>query len=381
MTSTNPSSQKLQYKKIAIVYDWFDSWGGAERVLLTLHTMFPHADWFTSYVDKGKAGWAADFGKIKTTFMQRLPIVKGRKDLAAGLFPAAFESLNFDGYDLVISVTSSYAKGIITKPETQHVCLMLTPTRFLWIKEHEYLGPLRRYFLQPLLRYLKDWDMIAAQRPDSIVAISQTVAERIKDVYEREADVIYPPFDMDYWEKVMRSAVAPKVDLPQNYHLLVSRLRPYKKVELAIDAFNTMPERNLVIVGSGSAADTARLKRLAGSNVYFLTDLADAELAYLYGHAQALVMPQEEDFGYTALEALACGCAVIAYGKGGATETVKHKKTGYLFPYQTAESLSEAVENFSRISYTVERHLQQNSRHEVEPFAQEIFINKFTEIL
>lgn len=378
MTSTKQSFQDLQHKKIALVYDWFDSWGGAERVLLTLHQMFPHGDWFTSY-NQG-ATWAQDF-QVRTSFMQNLGFLKGHKNLVAGIFPMAFESFDFTGYDVVISVTSSYAKGIITKPGIPHICLMLTPTRFLWIKEHEYLTPMQRFFLQPLIKHLKAWDLIAAQRPDKIIAISKTVAKRIQEIYGREADVVYPPFDVDYWETVLRVATAPQVNFPHTYHLLVSRLRPYKKVELAIKAFNTMKDRHLVIVGSGPAAEVARLKRIAGRNIHFLSDLKDTELAYLYGHAQALIMPQEEDFGYTALEALACGCAVIAFDKGGATETVKHKKTGYLFPLQTVESLREAVENFQAISYTVERYLQTSSRQEVEPFAQEIFIKKFTESL
>lgn len=377
MTSTKTSLIDLQNKKIALVYDWFDSWGGAERVLLILHEMFPHADWFTSYIDEKKAGWAEGLNPTPS-WMQSIPWIRTSKKLAAPLFPLAFESFMFDGYDCVVSITSSYAKGIITKPEVPHMCLMLTPTRFLWIKEDEYLGGSERVLGQPYLRYIKEWDMIAAQRPDHIIGISRTVAERIQTIYKREAEVIYPPFDLTYWEDTMRNMVAPITSLPEKYYVLVSRLRPYKKVDMAIRAFNTLPSENLIIVGSGTQSELRRLKGLAHSNIHFLSDLADAELAYLYGHAQALIMPQEEDFGYIALEALSCGCAVIAYNKGGATETVKHGKTGYLFEEQTEQGLINALEKFSSISYTVERYLQKNSRIEVEPFDKKTFITKFT---
>lgn len=377
MTSTEVFLTHLQNKKIALVYDWVDSWGGAERLLLTLHEMFPHAHWYTSYVNPHSSSWAHEL-QLQTSWMQNVPLILKSKILAAPLFPLAFESFNFDGYDAVISITSSYAKGIITKPETPHVCIMLTPTRYLWVKQTEYIGPMGRWIMHPYISYLKEWDTVASQRPDHIIAISQTVAKRIKDIYNRTSTVIYPPFDVNYWEETMRNMKPPSIDTSKAYYLLVSRLRPYKKVDLAIEAFNNMPDKRLIIVGSGSKHEHKRLQRMAQDNTTFISDISDQELAYLYGHAQALVMPQEEDFGYTALEALACGCAVVAYAKGGITETIKHGQTGYLFEEQNVASIVDALEKFSSISYTIERYLQLNSRTKVEAFDTRMFVSQFT---
>lgn len=372
MTSIQTSSQP----KIAIVYDWFDSWGGAERVLQTFHEMFPHADWYTSWTDS-KQRWYKDFGNIQTSFIQRIPFVRSRRTLSTPLYPLAFEGFNFEGYDTVISITSSFAKGIITHPDTQHICYMLTPTRFLWSARKDYITKGKSQIIRPYLQYLKDWDLVAAQRPDKIITISKTVQNRVTEYYNRESDVIYPPLDHEYWEGVLRKADSPSESLPESYYLVVSRLRPYKKVDMAIRAFNSLQDENLIVVGSGTKKYTEYLHSLARPNITFLQDLEDHELAFLYGHAKGLIMPQEEDFGYTALEAQLCTCPVIAYNKGGATETVKHEKTGYLYDTQSPQGIIEAVENFSPMAYTVQRHLQTASGKEMRRFSKESFIKKF----
>ena len=378
MTSTKTF---LHDKKIALVYDWFDSWGGSERVLLTLDQMLPDADWYTSYVNFDTAPWAKDLTSVHTSFIHQLPFVRKSRILSAPLYPFAFESFDFGAYDLVISVTSSYAKGIVTRPETTHVCYMLTPTRFLWIKEKEYLREGSLALLKPYTDYLKNWDQVAAERPDNIIGISQTVADRIGAVYERTADVIYPPFDIEYWELTLRRAEKPSGEIPSSYYVVVSRLRPYKKVDLAIRAFRKMNDKNLIVVGSGSNKDLTYLKSLAGSNITFMNNLTDHELAWIYGHAHGLIMPQEEDFGYTSLEAQICSCPVISFNKGGATETVKHGLTGYLFDTQSARGIREAVEKFEPTAYNIQRHLQKAGTHEVQPFAKETFINTFSAYL
>ena len=374
MTSTQKS---LEHKKIAIVYDWMDSWGGAERILLQLHAMFPNAEWYTSFVNRDVATWAQDIHSVHPSFIQSLPFLRRSRLLSTPLYPIAFEGFDFGEYDIVISVTSSYAKGIITRPGTLHISYMLTPTRFLWIREKDYFGKTARALLSPYIKHLQSWDTIASSRPDHIVAISQTVADRIRDVYKREADVIYPPLNTKYWVDVLRNSKPPAGGLPESYYLTVSRIKPYKKVDLAVKAFKRLKDENLVVVGSGSAKDIRKLKRMAGKNVYFLSGLSENELAYVYGHAQALIMPQEEDFGYTALEAQLCSCPVIAYKKGGATETVKHTRTGYLFDDQSARGIREAVEKFKPMAYTVQRHLQKESTQEVQSFDQETFVKKF----
>lgn len=372
MTSIHQSSQN----KVAIVYDWFDSWGGAERVLQTFHEMFPQADWYTSWADS-RLRWYKDFGNINTSFIQKIPLIRSHRTLSIPLYPLAFEGFSFSNYETVISVTSSFAKGIITHPDTKHICYMLTPTRFLWSAKKDYVTKGTSQFMKQYLHYLKEWDIIAAQRPDKIITISKTVQDRVTEYYNRESDVIYPPLDHSYWEGVLRKADTPSDSLPNSYYLVVSRLRPYKKVDMAIRAFNSLENENLVVVGSGNKKYAEYLHSLARPNITFLQDLEDHELAFLYGHAKGLIMPQEEDFGYTALEAKLCTCPVIAYNKGGATETVIHEKTGYLFAQQSPQGIIEAVENFTPMAYTVQRHLQMASDQEMTRFSKESFIKKF----
>src|SRR3989338_7774346 len=188
--------------KTAIVYDWIDKWGGVERLLLTLSEIFPDADFYTSIYDPIKAPWAKDLN-IKTSYMQRLPDkIKKNRILSIPFYPFAFENFNFNNYDLVISVTSSFAKGIITKPETKHICILLTPPRFLWLYSHLYIPADYQSLFWGYLQYLKKWDLAAANRPDKIISISKTVQKRTKKIYNRDSEVIYPPFDFSYWGKI-----------------------------------------------------------------------------------------------------------------------------------------------------------------------------------
>lgn len=393
----------LRSSKIAIVYDWIDKWGGVERVLLTLHEMFPEAQFYTSYFDPVKASWAENL-KIKTSFIQKLPqFIKGSRIVSFPLYPYAFESFDFKEYDLVISVSSSFAKSIITRPETLHICYLLTPTRYLWLYPKEYFkNKLVSTVLSPYIDRMKKWDAIVAQRPDTIISISQTVADRCKKYYERESEVVYPPFDKEYWQKIKnaitesdsgraRSSLA-RMTGGQKFFLIVSRLEPYKKVDLAIKVFNSLPyarrphnngsnlgKSYLVIVGEGSVEK--RLKRQAGENIMFLSKLTDEELGYLYSRAEALIMPQEEDFGYVPLEAQFFGCPVIAYNKGGASETVSEGETGLFFHDQTEEELSKAIRKYNMVKYKLRRSSQDSGPKNVEKFAKENFIKDFVNII
>lgn len=359
-------------KKVAIVYDWLDKWGGVERVLLALHEMYPRIDFFTSYYDKESAAWAKNIN-IKTSFLQRFPgFIKKNRVLSFIFFPFAFESFDFSGYDLVISVTSSFAKGIVVKPTTKHICYLLTPTRYLWVQPKNYLSNgFVRFLLSPYLSHIKKWDFATGQRPDKMISISQAVADRCQKYYKRKSEVIYPPFDEKYWGRIKSKIKDEKSKLQiknQKFYLVVSRLEPYKKVDLVIQLFNKL-DKNLIIVGQGS--QEKKLRRIADKNIRFYNRLTDEELGCLYSRAQALIMPQEEDFGYVALEAQFFNCPVVAYKKGGAEETVAHKKPNVFFEKQEKKSLLSALERLEKISYNVTQEI------DFKKFSKEEFINSF----
>ena len=364
-------------KKIAIVYDWIDSWGGVERILLAFHEMFPDADFFTSYIDYDKAGWAKNF-KIKTSFIQNLPdFIKKNRKLSFPLYPYAFESFNFNEYGVVISVTSSFAKAVITKPDTLHICYLLTPTRYLWLYPKQYLTGWQRLLGKPYFNKIKNWDYIAAQRPDKIIAISQTVADRCKQFYNREAQIIYLGFDINYWNDIKLKVKSEKLKVQlksKKFYLVVSRLEPYKRVDLAVEVFN-QTGKSLFIVGKGS--QLGKLKQQAKLNIKFMSDITDQELAILYSQAEGLIMPQEEDFGYVSLEAQFFGCPVIAYGKGGTTETIIPNKTGIFFMAQDAMSLKQALEKYDKIKQVLKQNLKEMGIKGFDKYALDNFKNNF----
>ena len=351
--------------KTAIVYDRVNKWGGAERVLLALHEMFPDAPLYTSVYNQNKAGWVNVFPKVVTSFLQDLPILRNYHELLGWLTPLAYESFNFDEYDLVISVTSEAAKGIITKPKTKHICYCLTPTRYLWSGYKEYLEnppralswiPFYKYVSQPFLRYAKVWDKIAAQRPDVYVAISSAVKDRITNYYGRVSQVVYPPVEIEkFVNKYPDVPASTKSDIDydvisgkEKYYLIVSRLVPYKKVDLAVEVFNELG-LPLIVVGTGS--EESKLKSISRKNISFAGFVPDDELMEYYKNAKALIMPQEEDFGLVAVEAQAAGVAVIAYKKGGALDTAVEGRTGLFFSKQSTKSLIDAVKRFSKIKF------------------------------
>jgi glycosyltransferase involved in cell wall biosynthesis len=335
--------------RVAIVYDRVNKWGGAERVLLSLHEIFPKADLFTSVYDQKKAYWANIFPNVYTSFLQRIPFARSHHQFFAYLMPIAFEYLNFDNYDLVISVTSEAAKGIITKPKTKHICYMLTPTRYLWSHYDIYFkDDFLKFISKPMVNYLRFWDKMAAFRPDGIIAISEEVKTRIKKFYGIDSGLVYPPYT-----KPQVSSVPGRLSFvdgvrPKDYYLVVSRLEPYKRVDLAIEVFNKL-EKDLVIIGTGSQINY--LKKIAGPKIHFLGFLDDSLLSFYYQNAKALVMPQEEDFGLVSLEAQGFGVPVIAYGKGGASETVLDGKTGVLFDRQEVVSLVDAFNRFVKMNF------------------------------
>ena len=290
--------------KVALVYDGVNKWGGAERILLALHEMFPEAPLYTSVYNKEKAPWASVF-KIKTSFLQKIPYISSSHDLLAVLMPLAFESFDFNGFDLVISLTSEAAKGIITKPSTKHICIMLTPTRYLWSGYNDYFkNRVLRFISKSAVKYLKYWDVIASKRPDKILAISSEVKQRIKKYYDLDSDIIYLP---------VSSLQNTKEHIDEEYYLIVSRLVYYKRIDIAIKAFNALGLR-LKIIGVGS--EEKNLKKIAGRNIEFLGMVSDEKLSLYYQNCIGLIFPGLEDFGLTMVEAQSFGKPVLHSGAG-----------------------------------------------------------------
>lgn len=334
--------------KVALVYDRVNTWGGAERVLLALHKIFPEALLFTSVYSKEKAPWAKDL-VVKTSFLQNIPFAKNNHQLFALLMPLAFESFNFDEFDLVFSITSEAGKGIITKPHTKHICICLTPTRYLWVDSANYFkNKFFKFLTFPFISYLKFWDKIAANRPDIYVAISKEVKQRIKTYYNRDSVLIYPPLTI---EKNEGEQI--KNDRLGNYFLVVSRLSKfarYKRVDLAIKACDKLG-LNLIVVGSG---DIGYFKEISGSTIKFTGQITDKELIGYYKNCKALIFPGVDDFGLAMVEAQFFGKPVIAFDKGGALEIVKNGKTGVFFKDQNIASLSLVLKDFNEKDYNSE---------------------------
>ena len=335
---------------VAIVYDRVNKIGGAERVLCELHKLWPDAPLYTSVYNPKKAEWARGF-TVKTTFLQHIPFAKNHHEWFAWLTPFAFGSLSFDPYDVVISVTSAEAKGIITKPHTLHICYCLTPTRYLWsgvdiYKQQTGFGifhTIAKSIFTLLVPALRTWDLIASQRPDIYVAISQRVKKRIEKYYNRPvAEVIYPPVDTDLFQLETTGGGG------NEYYLVVSRLVPYKRVDIVVEA-STKLGKKLIVIGTGP--DTKRLQKIAGPTVTFIDhNLTDKALFRYYQNCRAFLYAGDEDFGIVAAEAQACGKPVIAYRESGVSEIVKDKKTGVLFGTQSVQDLERAIIEFEGLN-------------------------------
>lgn len=369
--------------KVALVYDRVNKWGGAERFLLALHELFPDASLYTSVYNREKAPWAEVFD-VRASFLQGFPLASSAHEFYPLLMPLAFESFSFDEYDLVISVTSEAAKGIITKPKTLHICYCLTPTRYLWSGYEDYFrSKTFRVLSSSVISYLRTWDKIAAQRPDAYIAISKEVQERIKKYYGRESEVIYPPVDTAF--SSLASSVqfrnkklnANKLDAKRSsYFLVVSRLVPYKRIDIAVKAFN---ELRLPLKIAGVGSQERSLKRMAGPTIEFLGNLTDSELLGYYKGCRALIFPGYEDFGLTTVEAQSFGKPVIAYGKGGALETVIEGKTGIFFYEQTSNAVIRAVKQFQNSHFDPKDCIEQARKFNKKRFQEEFMalITKF----
>lgn len=343
--------------KVALAHDHLNQIGGAEMVLDELHQLYPSAPIFTVAADHGAMAGLIDNWDVRTSFIEQLPGAQKFFKWYLWLMPVAIEQLNLAEFDLVISSASALIKGVLTSQHTRHICYCHTPTRYLWSDTVQYIDELPqpkivKMLLPILLTKLRQWDYLAAQRVDTYVANSKFVQQRIAKYYRRDSQIIYPPVAVESFSLAE----------PEDYFLVVSRLRPYKRVDLAIKAFNKlgMP---LKIIGSGEQHD--ELKALAKPNIEFLGQLSDEEKGYYMARCRALIHPQEEDFGITAVEAQASGRPVIAYARGGARESIIDDVTGKFFTEQSWEALADAVIRFRYQSFDseqIKKHAQKFSR-------------------
>ncbi|MHB8739160.1 MAG: glycosyltransferase [Candidatus Dormibacteria bacterium] len=352
--------------RVALVHDYLVDRGGAERFLLHMHDLYPDAPVYTSLYRPEST--FAEFASIdvRTSYLQHTGLGRGSYKLLLPFFPAAFESFDLSGYDVVLSQTTSFAKGVLTRPETVHVCYCNTPTRFIW-RYHDYveqedLGPAMRFILPAVVHRLRDWDYLAAQRVDVFLANSRNTQARIRKFYRRDSQVLHGPVDTARFTPAAAAEV-------EDYFVCVSRLAPYKRLDLAIDAFNQL-RRRLVVVGAGP--DLERLRRRAGPTIEFAGELDRDELNRAYARAQAFILPGEEDFGITPLEANAAGTPVIAYAAGGALETVVPGRTGELFSEQDPASLCAAIRSFRRDTYSTQALLAHARTFDAGNFKQSL---------
>lgn len=360
---------KLKGKKIAIVVEELTQLGGAERLLDYYLEMFPKAPVYTIVWNKEKTLHRYDKFDIRPSFIQKLPFGKKRYKWYLALMPRAVESFDLSEYDIVLTITSALTKGVKTKNPALNVCYCNTPTRWLWIESYDYIktAPIP-FFARPLMpvliKYLKKWDFKASKRPDYFIANSENVKKRIKKYYHRESKAIFVPVDCGNFK--------PKKEKGK-YYLVVSRLEPYKKVDLVIRAFEKL-KLPLKVVGSGTRFQ--ELKEKSSKNIEFIGRVSDEKLAKIYEDSIATIFPQEEDAGIVPLESMAAGRPVIAYAKGGALETVIDGKTGVLFYKQTVDDLIKAVRKSQKIKFG-----SKVIRHHAEKFDKELFKKKILEYI
>ncbi|MDD3302719.1 MAG: glycosyltransferase [Candidatus Gracilibacteria bacterium] len=356
--------------RVAIVCDWIKDFGGAELVLSHLLEMFPEADIFTSvfYQEKNEIFKGRN---IKKSFIQKIPFLNKSHKLALILRPLAFEMFDLSSYDLVISSSTAEAKGVITKPETLHICYCHTPTRYFWSHYHEYinmmefgiLNPIGKFLMPRIVQKLRIWDFIASKRPDFFIANSENTAGRIRKYYKRDASVIYPGIDLSKFRFSEEK---------QDYYLYVGRCIPYKKFDLLVDAFNENGKK-LILVTNTNNKLYRELKSKSKDNIIWMLNVPRHELYELYSKAKAFLFPPEEDFGLVPIEAQASGTPVIAYRKGGALETVLDGVTGVFFDEQTIDSLNKSIKEFEKMIFDCKKIRAHSANFGVDKFKENLF--------
>lgn len=348
--------KRVKKPRIALVYDRINTpHGGAEKVLLELNKIFPTAPIFTSVFDADQANWAQVFS-VHPSFLQKVPFAKQLHRKLVWLMPLAFESLNLAPYDVILSVTSAEAKGVITLPHQLHICYLLTPTRYLYSHQSEYQQhlpqlPLIHGFSKQILKYLKWWDQSAKDRPDVLIPISQLVQKRVSDYYNRSTQPpLYPPIEQ--LQTPVTNIQLPNGVLPGTFHVVVSRLVSYKKIDVAIKACAQLNEPLLII---GQGPEKTHLNQLVNDlkapNIYFLDSKSTAEVAQFIAAARTLLMPGIEDFGITALEAVSLGTPAIVHKDSGAAELIIDGKTGILLQDDSVNGLIKAIKKAHERSF------------------------------
>jgi len=352
--------------KIAIINDYLVNYGGAEKTFKTLSDIFPDAELYTLFYDPKIKKDLFPIQRMNTSFLQRFPLfLRKRYQLLLPFLPIAAETIDLRDYDIVISASHSFVKGIITRPKTIHVSYCFSPTRYLWDKSRKNI----------LLHYFRMWDRQASERVDHFIACSKAVQNRIKKYYKRDSVVIYPPATQ---ANLLALRAGPPIQPPNEFYLIVSQLRKYKRIDLAVNAFNKLG-LNLVIIGDGP--EKFDLQRIAKKNIKFLGFQPNEIVKKYYQNCTAFIFPSEDDFGIAPVEAMSYGKPVLAYRKGGALETIIEGKTGEFFNYQNSAILADGVRRLrlNLKNYNPEfisRHVQQFSE---ERFKKEIleFVNKF----
>lgn len=368
--------------KIALVHDWLTGMRGGEKVLEVFCELFPHARLYTLLHNKGSVSYTIESMDIRTSFVQCLPLIKNKYRHYLPIFPKAIERFDLRGYDLVLSSSHCVAKGVITGSETLHICYCFTPMRYIWDLYDQYFDKKRsnlftRWAVSHVLDYLRKWDVASSKRVDKFIAISKYIADRIKENYGRESDIIFPPVDSAYFKPTPSNG---------DFYLMVSPLAPNKRVDIAIKAFNKI---NLPLKIIGSGQEEKKLGKMAGKNITLMGWQPDEIVKEHYLNCKALIFPGVEDFGIVPLEAQACGKPVIAYGKGGALETIisldrdklriksengqSNNATGLFFYEQTPESLAHAVHHFEEVKDVFDK---QQIRKNAESFDRVIFKDK-----
>ena len=364
-----------QEKSIGIVADWLVTYAGAERVIKEIIDIYPNSDLYSVVDFLSEQSRSYFHGKkASTTFIQKLPRAKKAYQKYLPLMPLAIEQLDVSSHDVIISSSHAVAKGVLTGPDQLHISYVHSPIRYAWDLQHQYLreshldkgvkGILAKY----LLHKIRQWDYRTANGVDHFIANSQFIARRIHKVYGRTADVIYPPVDVHRF--LMNTS-------KQDYYLTASRLVPYKKIDLIVEAFSNMPDKRLVVIGNGS--EMVKIKSKAKSNIEILGYQPDSVMLEHMQNAKAFVFAAEEDFGITPVEAQACGTPVVAFGKGGSLETVRpygvDKPTGVFFDEQSVPSLVKAINFFDTVSDKIE---PQDCRENAMQFSVEIFKNNLS---
>ncbi len=351
--------------KLALVHDWLNQRGGAEDVLDVLHALYPTSPIYTSIYDPDAMPSTYRDRDIRTLWIDRLPMIHNHHQPYLPFYPLAWGGLDLSDYDVVLSNKSGFCHGLNVGDKTTHVCYCLAPTRYVWQPDaylaREGLGSVVKGALKPLIALLRNWDYRAAQRVDHFVAISKEIQERIKTYYQRDSTIIYPPVDTHRFQPS---------NVIEDYYLIVSRLIPYKRIDLAIQAANQL---GFPLKIAGRGRDLEHLQAMAGPTVEFLGYVPDADLPDLMARAKAFIFPGLEDFGITPVQSQAAGRPVIAYQGGGSLDTVITGKTGVLFPELRVESLVKAIQEFETMSFDVA-----TMRTNAERFTNEIFTEQIT---